>query len=157
MSRRSSAGTLNTDAQVTLLVLLDLLQCSFDTVCQILRDRLRSRLSVTDQALNCFTPYLSDCTQRVAVNGDLSDTFTLVPRCAARDIPWNAFVRSIYLRTIRYRESSPALLYGKPKWTKKVEIFSVESRLFSSSRESFSLVHCFFTWSRVIFSRRVFF
>ena len=60
---------LNMDAQkVTLLVLLDL-SAAFDTLRHdILLDRLRSRLSVTDQALNWFTPYLSDRTQRVAVN-----------------------------------------------------------------------------------------
>ena len=63
---------LNMDAQkVTLLVLLDL-SAAFDTVRHdILLDRLRSRLGVTDQALNWFTSYLSDRTQRVAVNGGL--------------------------------------------------------------------------------------
>ena len=60
---------LNMDAQkVTLLVLLDL-NAAFDTVRHdILLDRLRSRLGVTDQALNRFTSFLSDRTQRVAVN-----------------------------------------------------------------------------------------
>ena len=69
---------LNMDAQkVTLLVLLDL-SAAFDTVRHdILPDRLRSRLGVTDQALNWFTPYLSDRTQCVAVNGGLSDNFPL--------------------------------------------------------------------------------
>ena len=70
---------LNMDAQkVTLLVLLDL-SAAFDTVRHdILLDRLRSRLGVTDQALNCwFTSYLFDRTQRVSVNGGLSDTFPL--------------------------------------------------------------------------------
>ena len=48
------------DAQkVTLLVLLDL-SAAFDTVRHdILLDRLRSRLGVTDQALNCLTSYFS--------------------------------------------------------------------------------------------------
>ena len=61
---------LNMDAQkVTLLVLLDL-SAALDTVrYDILLDQLRSRLGVTDQALNWFTSYLSDRTQRVAVNG----------------------------------------------------------------------------------------
>ena len=69
---------LNMDAQkVTLLVLLDL-SAAFDTVRRdILLGRLRSRLGVTDQALNWFTSFLSDRTQRVAVNGGLSDTFPL--------------------------------------------------------------------------------
>ena len=69
---------LNMAAQkVTLLVLLDL-NAAFDTVRHdILLDRLRSRLGVTDQALNWFTPYLSDRTRRVAVNGGLSDNFPL--------------------------------------------------------------------------------
>ena len=69
---------LNMDAQkVTLLVLLDL-STAFDTVRHdILLDRLRSRLGVTDQALNWFTSYLSDRAQRFAVNGGLSDTFPL--------------------------------------------------------------------------------
>ena len=69
---------LNMDAQrVTLLVLLDL-RAAFDTVRHnILLDRLRPRLGVTDQALNRFTSYLSDRAQRVAVNGGLSYTFPL--------------------------------------------------------------------------------
>ena len=69
---------LNMDAQkVILLVLLDL-SAAFDTVRHdILLDRLRSRLGVTDQALNWFTSYLSDRTKRVSVNGGLSDTFPL--------------------------------------------------------------------------------
>ena len=67
---------LNMDAQkVILLVLLDL-SAAFDTVRHdILLDR--SRLGVTDQALNWFTSYLSDRTKRVSVNGGLSDTFPL--------------------------------------------------------------------------------
>ena len=69
---------LNMDAQkVTLVALLDL-SAAFDTVRHdILLDRLRSRLRVTDQALNWFTSYLSDRTQRVAGNGGLSDSFPL--------------------------------------------------------------------------------
>ena len=69
---------LNMDAQkVTLVALLDL-STAFDTVRHdILLDRLRSRLRVTDQALNWFTSYLSDRTQRVAGNGGLSDSFPL--------------------------------------------------------------------------------
>ena len=63
--------------KVSLLALLDL-NAAFDTVRHdILLDRLRSRLGVTDQALNWFTSYLSDRTQHVAVNGGLSDTFPL--------------------------------------------------------------------------------
>ena len=69
---------LNMDAQkVTLLALLDL-SAAFDTVRHdILLDRLSSRPGVTDQTLICFTSYLSDRTQRVAVNEGLSDTFPL--------------------------------------------------------------------------------
>ena len=69
---------LNMDAQkVTLVALLDL-SAAFDTVRHdILLDRLRSRLHVTDQALNWFTSHLSDLTQRVAGNGGLSDSFPL--------------------------------------------------------------------------------
>ena len=56
---------------MTLLVLLDL-STAFDTVRHdILLDRLRSRLGATDQALNWFTSYLSDLTQRVSVNEGL--------------------------------------------------------------------------------------
>ena len=63
---------LNMDKQkVTLLVLL-YLSAAFDTVRHdIWLD------GVTDQALNWFTSFLSDRTQRVAVNGGLSDTFPL--------------------------------------------------------------------------------
>ena len=69
---------LNMDAQkMTLLVLLDL-SAAFDTFRHdILLGRLRSRLGVTDQALNWFTSYLSDRAQRFSVNGGLSDTFPL--------------------------------------------------------------------------------
>jgi len=54
------------------------LSTAFDTVRHdILLDRLRSRLGVTDQALNWFTSYLSGRTQRVSFNGGMSDTFPL--------------------------------------------------------------------------------
>ena len=99
---------LNMDAQkVTLLVLLDL-SAAFDTVRHdILLDRLRSRLGVTDQALNWFTPYLSDRTQRVAVNGGLSDNFRLA-QGVRKFMPWPASVHGIHQRTIRYRGSTLA-------------------------------------------------
>ena len=62
---------------MTLLVRLDL-SAAFDTVrYYILLDRLRSRLGVTDQALNWFISFLSDRTQSVAVNGGLWDTLQL--------------------------------------------------------------------------------
>ena len=69
---------LNIDAQkVTLLVLLDL-SAAFDTVRHdILLDRLRSRLGVTEKGLNWFTSNLSHRAQRVAVNRGLLDTFPL--------------------------------------------------------------------------------
>ena len=69
---------LNIDAQkVTLLVLLDL-SAAFDTVRHdILLDRLRSRLGVTEKGLNWFTSTLSHRAQCVAFNGELSDTFPL--------------------------------------------------------------------------------
>ena len=69
---------LNMDAQkVTLLVLLDL-SAAFDTVRHdILLDRLRSSLGVTEKGFNWFKSNLSDRAQCVAVNGGLSDTFPL--------------------------------------------------------------------------------
>ena len=69
---------LNMDAQkVTLLDLLDL-SAAFDTVRHdILLDRLRSSLGVTEKGFNWFKSNLSDRAQRVAVNGGLSDTFPL--------------------------------------------------------------------------------
>ena len=69
---------LNIDAQkVTLLVLLDL-SAAFDTVRHdILLDRLRSKLGVTEKGLNWFTSNLSHRAQCVAFNGELSDTFPL--------------------------------------------------------------------------------
>ena len=75
---------------MTLLVLLDL-SAAFNTVRQdILLDRFRSRLGVTDQALNWFTSYLSDRTERVSVNGGLSDTCPLaqgVPQGSCLGLP----------------------------------------------------------------------
>ena len=69
---------LNMDAQkVTLLVLLDL-SAAFDTVRHdVLLDRLRSSLSVTEKGFNWFKSNFSDRAKRVAVNGGLSDTFPL--------------------------------------------------------------------------------
>ena len=76
-STESALLKVKNDSKVTLLALLDL-SAAFDTVRHdILLDRLRSRLGVTDQALNWFTSYLSDRTQHVGVNGGLSDTFPL--------------------------------------------------------------------------------
>ena len=97
---------LNMDAQkVTLLVLLDL-SAAFDTVRHdILLERLRSRLGVTDQALNWFTSYLSDRKERVAVNGGLSD-LSARARGTARVMPWPASVHGIYQRTIPYSRST---------------------------------------------------
>ena len=69
---------LNMDGQKVILLVLLYLSAVFDTVRHdILLDRLRSRLGVTDQALNWFTSYLSDRTLRVSVNEGLSDTFPL--------------------------------------------------------------------------------
>ena len=86
---------LNMDAQkVTLPVLLDL-SAAFDTVGHdILLDRLRSRLGVTDQALNWFTSFLSDRSQLVAVNGGLSDTFSL-----AKGVPQGSCLGPLLLYT----------------------------------------------------------
>ena len=102
---------LNTDAQkVTLLVLSDL-SAAFVTVRHdILLDRLRSRLCVTDQALNWFTSYISDRTQLVAVNGGLSDTFSLakgVPQGSCLG-PLLLCTSGIYQRIIRYNGSTLA-------------------------------------------------
>ena len=95
---------------MTLLVLLDL-SAAFDTVRHdILLDRLRSRLGVTDQALNWFTSYISDCTQLVAVNGGLSDTFSLakgVPQGSCLG-PLLLYTSGIYQRIIRYSGSTLA-------------------------------------------------
>ena len=77
---------------------------AFDTVRHdILLDRLESRLGVTDQTLNWLTSYLSDRTQRVAVNRGLSDTFPFAQR-----VPWPTSVHSIYQRTIRCSGSTLA-------------------------------------------------
>ena len=56
---------------------------------------------------NWFTPYLSDRTQRVAVNGGLSDNFRLA-QGVRKFMPWPASVHGIHQRTIRYRGSTLA-------------------------------------------------
>lgn len=62
---------------VTLLVLLDL-SAAFDTVDHdILLARLKSSVSINGTALNSFTSYLSNRSQRVSLNGCISDSFRL--------------------------------------------------------------------------------
>ena len=69
---------LNMDKQhVTLLVLLDL-SAAFDTIDHnILLGRLKSKFGITDYALNWFSSYLSNRTQRVFLGGCVSDSFPL--------------------------------------------------------------------------------
>ena len=69
---------MNMDNQrVTLLVLLDL-SAAFDTVDHnILLERLRTEFGVTDVALNWFCSYLSNRSQKVSVEGMLSEKFNL--------------------------------------------------------------------------------
>ena len=58
---------------VSLIVLLDL-SAAFDTVdYAILLRRLETSFGVTGDVLKCFGSYLSGRSQRVAVNGKLSD------------------------------------------------------------------------------------
>ena len=62
---------------VTLLVLLDL-SAAFDTVDHdILLARLKSIVGINGTALNWFTSYLSNRSQRVSLNGCISDSFRL--------------------------------------------------------------------------------
>ena len=62
---------------VTLLVLLDL-SAAFDTVDHaILIDRLSTEFGVTGPVLNWFTSYLSNQSQRVSIDGVLSEKFNL--------------------------------------------------------------------------------
>ena len=67
---------MNMDNQhVTLLVLLDL-SSAFDTVSHdILLDRLNTRFGVSGIALQWLQSYLADRSQRVSINGVLSDRF----------------------------------------------------------------------------------
>ena len=69
---------MNMDRQcVTLLVLLDL-SAAFDTVDHaILIDRLSTEFGVTGPVLNWFTSYLSNRSQRVSIDGVLSEKFNL--------------------------------------------------------------------------------
>ena len=61
----------------TLLVLLDL-SAAFDTVDHtVLLQRLRSKFGISRTALNWFSSYLSGRSQRVNINGTLSDRFML--------------------------------------------------------------------------------
>ena len=68
---------------VTLLVLLDL-RVAFDTVDHnILLARLESSIGINGTALNWFTSYLNNRSQRVSLNGFTADSFKLpygVPR-----------------------------------------------------------------------------
>ena len=60
---------------VTLLVLLDL-SAAFDTVSHdILLDRLNTNFGVSGTALQWLQSYLADRSQRVSINGVLSDRF----------------------------------------------------------------------------------
>ena len=62
---------------VTLLVLLDL-SAAFDTVDHdILLARLKSSIGINGTALNWFTSYLNNRSQRVSLNGCISDSFRL--------------------------------------------------------------------------------
>ena len=62
---------------VTLLVLLDL-SAAFDTVDHnILLARLKSSIGINGTALNWFTSYLNNRSQRVSLNGFTSDSFKL--------------------------------------------------------------------------------
>ena len=62
---------------VMLLVLLDL-SAAFDTVDHvILLQRLRHRLGISGRALDWFDSYLSGRSQRISINGTLSDKFLL--------------------------------------------------------------------------------
>ena len=69
---------MNMDRQcVTLLVLLDL-SAAFDTVDHaILIHRLSTEFDVTGPVLNWFTSYLSNRSQRVSMDGVLSEKFNL--------------------------------------------------------------------------------
>ena len=62
---------------VTLLVLLDL-SAAFDTIDpSILLTRLRSKLGLNGTAISWFCSYLSRRTQRISVQGALSNVFHL--------------------------------------------------------------------------------
>ena len=62
---------------VTLLVLLDL-SAAFDTVDHnILLDSLKLKVGVSGKVLDWFSSYLLNRTQRVSINGTLSDSFEL--------------------------------------------------------------------------------
>ena len=62
---------------ITLLVLLDL-SSAFDTVYhQILLVRLKSSIGINGTALNWFTSYLNNGSQRISPNGFTSDSFRL--------------------------------------------------------------------------------
>ena len=63
--------------QITLLVLLDL-SATFDTVDhRILSDRLRTDFGISGTALNWTVSYLSNRSQRVSIEGVLSNKFYL--------------------------------------------------------------------------------
>ena len=65
------------DQCVTLLVLLDL-RAAFDTVDhRILLDRLQFDFGISGTALNWFESYLSNRTQRISIDGVLSNIFNL--------------------------------------------------------------------------------
>ena len=79
---------------VTLLVLLDV-SAAFDTVDHAAL-RLHRRLGISGAALVWFSSYLAGRSQRISINGTLSDRFILDCGISTRFLPWTSVIHYLY-------------------------------------------------------------
>ena len=80
---------------MTLLVLLDL-SAAFDTVNhEILLRRLETTFGITGTALQWFSSYLGNRSQRVAFGDGVSESFLFGMWCSSGLLPWTPALYSV--------------------------------------------------------------